>query len=223
LWQVGQDGLVANTAKYVGEQPIVAVNPDPERFDGILLRYKPVDARAAVTSLLEGRAHVRKVTLAEAALEDGQRLLGFNDLFIGARSHVSARYRIAFGGSAEPQSSSGVLVSTGAGSTGWLSSVFAMSGAVSRFSGGKEGRAVRMEWEDPRLVFVVREPYLSRHSRTGIVAGMIESGGELILESQMPSGGVIFSDGVEADALDFNAGARARIRAAARRTHLVAG
>jgi hypothetical protein len=35
---VGQDGLVANTAKYVGEQPIVAVNPDPERFDGILLR-----------------------------------------------------------------------------------------------------------------------------------------------------------------------------------------
>ena len=219
---VGQDGLVANTAKYVGEQPIVAVNPDPERFDGILLRYKPAEARAAVTSLLEGKARLRKVTLAEAALEDGQRLLGFNDLFIGARTHVSARYRIAFGGSAEPHSSSGVLVSTGAGSTGWLSSVFAMSGAVSRFSGGQAGRAVRMEWEDPRLVFVVREPYVSRHSRAGIVAGMIESGVELVLESQMPSGGVIFSDGVEADALDFNSGARARIRAAARKTHLVA-
>ena len=218
---VGQDGLVANTAKYVGEQPIVAVNPDPERFDGILLRYEPVEARAAVAALLEGRAKVRKVTLAEAALEDGQRLLGFNDLFIGARTHVSARYRIAFGGSAEPHSSSGVLVSTGAGSTGWLSSVFAMSGAVSRFSGGQPGRAMRMEWEDPRLVFVVREPYVSRHSRAGIAAGMIESGGELILESQMPSGGVIFSDGVEADALEFNSGARARIRAASRRTHLV--
>jgi len=219
---VGQDGLVANTAKYVGEQPIVAVNPDPERFDGILLRYKPAEARAAVTSLLEGKARLRKVTLAEAALEDGQRLLAFNDLFIGARTHVSARYRIAFGGGAEPHSSSGVLVSTGAGSTGWLSSVFAMSGAVSRFSGGQAGRAVRMEWEDPRLVFVVREPYVSRHSRAGIVAGMIESGVELVLESQMPSGGVIFSDGVEADALDFNSGARARIRAAARKTHLVA-
>lgn len=220
---VGQDGLVANTAKYVGEQPIVAVNPDPERFDGILLRFAPAQARAAVGSVLEGRAKTREVTLAEAALEDGQRLLAFNDLFIGASTHVSARYRISFGGSAEPHSSSGVLVSTGAGSTGWLSSVFSMAGAVSRFSGGQGGRAVRLEWEDPRLVFVVREPYVSRHSRAGVVAGMIEPGGELVLESQMPSGGVIFSDGVEADALDFNSGARARIRAAARKARLVTG
>lgn len=219
---VGQDGLVANTAKYVGGQPIVAVNPDPGRFDGILLRYKPEEARGAVVSLLEGKAAVRKVTLAEAALEDGQRLLGFNDLFIGARTHVSARYKISFKGTSEPHSSSGVLVSTGAGSTGWLSSVFAMSGAVSRFTGGRPGSAVRLEWEDPRLVFVVREPYVSRHSAAGIAAGMIESNGELVLESQMPSGGVIFSDGVEADALDFNSGARARIRAAAQKTHLVA-
>ena len=34
---VGQDGLVANTAKYVGGLPIVAVNPDPQRIDGVLL------------------------------------------------------------------------------------------------------------------------------------------------------------------------------------------
>ena len=218
---VGQDGLVANTAKYVGEQPIVAVNPDPERFDGILLRYQPGEARGAVVSLLEGKSRQRHVTLAEAALEDGQRLLAFNDLFIGARTHVSARYRIGYGGASEPQSSSGVLVSTGAGSTGWLSSVFAMAGAVARFSGGQAGPGLRLDWEDPRLVFVVREPYVSRSSRAGIAAGLIEAGGELILESQMAAGGVIFSDGVEADALEFNAGARVRIRAAAGRSHLV--
>src|ERR1700687_2949695 len=29
---LGQDGLVANTAKYDGAQPIIAVNPDPKRF-----------------------------------------------------------------------------------------------------------------------------------------------------------------------------------------------
>ena len=44
---LGQDGLVANTAKYVGGQPIVAVNPDPERFDGILLPFLPHQLRAA--------------------------------------------------------------------------------------------------------------------------------------------------------------------------------
>jgi NAD kinase len=219
---LGQDGLVANTAKYVGAQPLVGVNPDPDRFDGILLPFRPSQAREAVQVVLEGKARVREVTLAEAALDDGQRLLAFNDLFIGARTHVSARYRIAAGGPSEPQSSSGVLVSTGAGSTGWLSSVFNMAAGVAAFGGGKPGRPLRMEWEDGRLVYVVREPFASRHSKAGIVAGVIEAGGELVLESAMPSGGVIFSDGVEADFLEFNSGARARIRAASRKARLVA-
>ena len=38
---VGQDGLVANTAKYAGSQPIVGVNPDPARYDGMLLPFTP--------------------------------------------------------------------------------------------------------------------------------------------------------------------------------------
>ena len=218
---LGQDGLVANTAKYAGEQPLVGVNPDPVRFDGILLPFTPESARGAVRAVLDGRAGVRRVTLAEAALGDGQRLLAFNDLFIGARSHVSARYRIAFGGREEPQSSSGVLVSTGAGSTGWLSSVFAMASGIARFTGARPVRPVSMEWEDRRLVFVVREPFASRHSRTSLVAGIVEQEGEVVLESLMPSGGVIFSDGMEEDRIDFNSGARATIRAARRRACLV--
>ena len=218
----GQDGLVANTAKYVGTQPIVAVNPDPERFDGVLLRFPPAEARSALRRVLDGQAAYREVTLAEAALNDGQRLLAFNDLYVGARTHVSARYRIAFGERGEPQSSSGVIVSTGAGSTGWLSSVFNMAAAVSGFSGGQAGAPIRMAWEDPRLVFVVREPFRSRHSRADLAAGLLQAGQELVLESQMPSGGVIFSDGVEADALDFNAGAVVRLRAAGRRARLAA-
>jgi hypothetical protein len=84
---------------------------------------------SAVQRLLQDKAAARLVTMAEASLSDGQRLLAFNDLFIGPRSHVSARYRIAWQGKDEPQSSSGVLVATGAGSTGWLSSVFNMTRA----------------------------------------------------------------------------------------------
>jgi NAD kinase len=220
---LGQDGLVANVAKYAGDQPIVGVNPDPERFDGILLPFKPSEVVTAVGAIREGKARVRKVTLAEAALADGQHLLAFNDLFIGARTHVSARYRIAYGESSEPQSSSGVIVSTGAGSTGWLSSVFTMAGGVTRFAGGQAGKGLRLEWEDPRLVFVVREPFVSRHSQAGLVAGMLGPGEELVLESEMPSGGVIFSDGVEADFMKFESGARARVRAAARKACLVIG
>jgi NAD kinase len=208
---VGQDGLVANVAKYAAGPPIVAVNPDPERFDGILLPFAPEEAAGAVRGVIDGRATLREVTLAEAALNDGQRLLAFNDLFVGPKTHVSARYLIRHQDAAEPQSSSGVIISTGAGSTGWLSSI----------SGGTPTEGRRLEWEARELVFVVREPFVSRHSRAGIVAGTIAPGEELVLESLMPTGGVIFSDGVEAEFLDFNSGATARIRAAERRARLV--
>ena len=119
---------------------------------------------AALAGVLEGRAASRAVTLAEARLDDGQRLLAFNDLFIGARTHVSARYRLRVGGRDEAQSSSGVLVSTGAGSTGWMSSVFNMAAGVGRFVGRQAGQVVRLDWEDRRLLFAVREPFASRHS-----------------------------------------------------------
>ncbi len=220
---LGQDGLVANTAKYVGAQPIVAVNPEPSRFDGILLPFLAQDAHSAVAKVMEGKETVHEVTLGEVTLNDGQRLLAFNDLFIGVRSHVSALYKITREKKTEVQSSSGVLVSTGAGSTGWMSSVFNMAAGVAQFCGAAPVKPIRMPWEDRRLLFVVREPFISRHSQAGIVAGIIQSGEELVLESLMPSGGAIFSDGMEADFLQFNSGAVAHVRAAEQRARLVVG
>lgn len=220
---LGQDGLVANAAKYVGNQPIIAVNPDPVRFDGILLPFLPNQVRHATEELIERKSRIRRVTLAEACLSDGQRLLAFNDLFLGAQSHVSARYRIKWGKAEEPQSSSGVLVSTGAGSTGWVSSVFNMASGVASLVGGHSLNPIRLDWEDRRLLFVVREPFISRHSQASIVAGIVEPQQTVVLESLMPSGGVIFSDGVEADFLQFNSGTSVVVRAAETTAQLVVG
>jgi len=220
---LGQDGLVANTAKYVGPQPIVAVNPDPERFDGILLPFLPRQVSDAVRGVLAGRCRTRAVTLAEAKLNDGQRLLAFNDLLLGAQSHISARYRIRWNQTEEPQSSSGVLVSTGAGSTGWMSSVFNMASGVAHLAGGPLVHGLRLDWEDRRLLFVVREPFVSRHSQANIIAGILAAQQTLELESLMPSGGVIFSDGIEADYLQFNSGAKVTVQAARETAQLVVG
>ncbi|MEW6430255.1 MAG: NAD+ kinase [Myxococcota bacterium] len=238
---LGQDGLVANTAKYVGAQPLIGVNPDVERFDGVLLPWRVEHVRRAVEATLAGKAKVREVTLAEAVLSDGQRLLGFNDIFIGAKTHVSAHYRLRVARPRPPasskkayekmkhdeeqvwlrHSSSGVIVSTGAGSTGWLSSVCAMASAVAGALGGKAVDRVSMRWEDPRLFYVVREPFASRHSSAEGAVGFLEQGARLELESLMPTGGVIFSDGMEADALSFTSGLVARIGPAAQRARLV--
>lgn len=220
---MGQDGLVANTAKYAGEQPVIGINPDPSRYDGILVPNSVASAAACIESTLNSKAAYRNVTLAQAELNDGQRLLAFNDLFIGARTHVSARYRLQFGERSEDQSSSGVLISTGAGSTGWLSSVFNMLSGVGGYMGSANTGRVQMGWEDPNLMFVVREPFISRHSSADVVAGLVGKGAELLIESRMPSGGAIFSDGVEQDFIPFNSGAIVRIGVANHQCCLVVG
>lgn len=220
---VGQDGLVANTAKYVGDVPIVGINPDPARFDGVLLPYQATEARDAVSRVLNQRARLSDVTLAEVKLHDGQRLLAFNDLFIGANSHVSARYELRINERTEPQSSSGVLVSTGAGSTGWMSSVMNMARALSGIDGQEPAvsKPFTMNWDSPSLAWAVREPFLSRQSGISMVSGTIEAAEELTIESRMATGGVIFSDGIESDFLTFNAGTIASIGVAEQRARLV--
>jgi len=222
---VGRDGLVVNTAKYLDGQPVVAVNPDPSRNDGVLLPFTTQTAREGMARVLEERASYHTITMAEARLNDGQRLLAFNDFYVGQRTHVSSRYSLSWHGKTERQSSSGVLVSTGAGSTGWLSSTQNMAQAVSGLLLNGQAPSLpqlRLAWDDPRLAFVVREPFRSRASDVRLAAGLIDAGEELRLESHMPEGGVIFSDGVEADTLAFNAGAVAVVRAADKKTRLVA-
>lgn len=218
---LGQDGLVANAAKYVGGQPIIAVNPDAEHFDGILIPFLPAQLKTALELTLQEKAKVRAVSMAEAKLKDGQRLLAFNDLFIGASSHISARYHIVHGQRQENQSSSGIIVSTGAGSTGWMSSVFNEASGIISYLGGQPIKPQPMSWEEERLLFVVREPFVSLHSQAAIVVGTIKQSEPLKLESQMPCGGVIFSDGMESDYLEFNSGTDATIGLAREKANLV--
>lgn len=218
---VGQDGLVANAAKYVGQRPIVAVNPDPERYDGQLLPFRPADCQRAVRQVVAGQPHLRTVGLAEARLRDGQRLLAFNDLFIGAASHVSARYNLSHEDRTEEHSSSGIIVSTPAGSTGWLSSVFNMTTGVEAFAGRPDYADQPPQPTEGQLLFVVREPFRSRRTQCELVAGWVDAQAPLVVESRMPSGGVIFSDGIETDFLHFNAGSVATIGPAPEQVRLV--
>ena len=214
---VGQDGLVSNTAKYLSGQPILAVNPDPERFDGVLLPFTVETAGRQLYETLYGPAVTKQVTLAKAELSDGQSLTAFNDFFIGARSHTSARYRIEVGGQAENQSSSGIIVSTGAGSTGWLQSVYAGAAGVIESLGGQvipPANGGRLAWDTQQLVYSVREPFPSVATRASIVHGVFGNRSPLRVTSQMPSNGVIFSDGVEADYLEFNSGSELTVTTA---------
>ena len=222
---IGIDGLVANTAKYLDGQPLVAVNPDPKNIDGILLPFDVPRAVVVVRSLIRNQMRLRNITMAEVKLNDGQSLLAFNDFFVGVKSHVSARYLIELAGKQEHHSSSGIIVSTGVGSTGWLSSMFNMANGMLAGFQHVENQVprLRMDWEAEQLVFVVREPFISRTSAASIVCGYVTPQVPLVIHSEMPEGGVIFSDGVESDFLAFNSGAIATISLAQKKTNLVVG
>jgi NAD kinase len=211
---LGQDGLVANTMKYLDGQRVVGVNPDPARWDGVLLPFTCKDLPKVMAE--EAKRKTKAVTMAQAQLNTGPSLLAVNDFFIGQRSHVSARYRIQVGGHEERQSSSGIIVSTGFGSTGWMRSIYAGLHAATH-----QVFDATLAWDEDRLHYFVREPFPSRTTGANIVIGMIESGADLRVTSEMPENGVVFSDGIEADFLEFNSGTTVTIATAGKQGQLV--
>jgi NAD kinase len=221
---LGQDGLVANTLKYLDGQRVVAINPDPARWNGVLLPFTIHDLPRLMAEELKRQRPVKLVTMAKVTLNTGPTLYAVNDFFIGQRSHVSARYQISVGGQEERQSSSGIIVSTGLGSTGWLRSVYAGWATATRCLLGHDLAPVgdgSFPWDAPYLHYFVREPYPSRTTQASLVIGRIAEGGRMRVISEMPDNGVVFSDGIEADYLEFNSGTEATIGVAEKQGVLV--
>jgi NAD kinase len=222
---LGQDGLVANVLKYLNGQLLIGVNPDIGRWEGTLLPFIVSDLDLLMPEVFDGERPVNEVTMAQANLNTGQILLGVNDLFIGQRTHTSARYTIHIGDRTESQSSSGIIVSTGLGSTGWFRSILAgATGITSSLATHslKIPKKKAFDWNSDYLYFSVREPWPSKTSASGITFGKITLETPLILVSHMPEHGVIFSDGIESDYLQFNSGTEATIRLAGKKGYLVA-
>jgi hypothetical protein len=258
---VGQDGLVANVAKYLTDQPVLGVDPEPGTNAGALVR---LDVTTAVRLLTragkaesgpggagptsprpDGAAHLgslglrtEDLTTVVAHLDDGQHLAALNEVFVGHPSHQSARYRIAAdgpgggrgagGGSGERgtaggrggergsvrverQSSSGVIVATGAGATGWCAS-------IARERGGRRLPGPT----DPLLAWFVREAWPSPATGADLTEGMLDPDGELRLTVESDQL-VVFGDGVESDRLVATWGQEITVRVGENRLRLVVG
>lgn len=211
---VGQDGLVPNTAKYLAGQLAIGINPDPERYDGVLCQHPPSATAAFLTWVLARQGppfRVERRTMALAEREDGQCLLALNEVFVGHRTHQSARYRLATGAGEERHSSSGVICATGTGSTGWARSIGEQIGLAEPLP----------QPEEARLAWFVREPFPSVATRTSLRHGRLTGGDRLALVSEMGEGGVIFADGIESDHLEFLSGHRVTVGIAPTPFHLV--
>jgi len=206
---VGQDGLVANVAKYLNGQPVLGVNPAPDLYDGVLVRVALGRLARLLAASAAGDVQMESRTMVQAELDAGETLLALNEIFVGHRSHQSARYRIEADGTVENHSSSGLIVASGTGSTGWARSI--MEATHLELSLGREEHAVG---------FWVREPFPSVATATSLRAGKITEN-PLTITSRMNEGGVIFTDGIEQDFIAFDWGRQVRLAPASRALRLV--
>lgn len=203
---VGQDGLVANVAKYLDGQPVIGIDPEPGRNAGVLVTH----AAGEVGDLLRATDRVAERTMVAARLDDGQSLLALNEIFVGHPSHQTARYDLHVAdGSGEAQASSGLIVATGTGATGWCRSV-----ALERHSGLRLPAP-----SEPRLVWFVREAWPSPATGTTLTEGEL-IGTELAVTIKSDRL-VAFGDGIEADALTLTWGQTVRIGLARKALRLV--
>ncbi|WP_420843563.1 hypothetical protein [Jiangella muralis] len=210
---VGPDGLVANVAKYLDGQPVVGVNPDPDRNPGVLVRHPPDRVARLLADVVADRAGIERRTMVAAELDDGQRLLAVNEVFAGHASHQSARYLLtAPGREPERQSSSGIIVGTGTGATGWCASLVRGRTAPPRLPGPA----------DRTLAWFVREAWPSPSTGTNCVDGLLAAGDRLALAAET-DGLVVFGDGLEPDRLVLSWGQQLLIGVAEATLCLVTG
>lgn len=206
---IGQDGLVANVAKYLDGQPVIGVNPDAAAYDGVLVRLTPEQFCKAVSQGIEDKIAFELRTMVKAELDSGESLIALNEIFVGHQSHQSARYEIASHDVSESHSSSGLIISTGTGITGWARSIIEAT-----------GNEIVIGPSESKLCFFVREPFPSIATETAISFGIIEWGEQLRLTSKMNDGGTIFADGIEKDRLTFEWGRIASIGLAEKQLRL---
>ncbi|GAB2921402.1 NAD(+)/NADH kinase [Rhodococcus aerolatus] len=206
---VGQDGLVANVAGYLDGQPVVGVDGEPGRNPGVLVTHRPAAAAGLLRAAVAHPA-VEERVMVQATTDDGQVLRALNEVYLGHPGHQTARYRITpAGGQPERQASSGVLVGTGTGATGWCGSVARERAAAAALPGPTQRR----------LVWFVREAWASPGTSTRVTAGEVTD--EPLLLDVESDRLVAFGDGIEDDALELRWGRRVELAPAARTLRLV--
>lgn len=197
---------MANLAKYLDGQPVVGIDPEPDRNPGVLVPHRAEELAGLLPAVLAGAAPVTARTMVAAALDDGQELTALNEMYVGHASHQTARYRLGPpGGAGERQGSSGLLVGTGTGATGWCRSAWQERGSRLALPGPA----------DDALAWFVREAWPSPATGTTLTEGRLATGEALDVRVESDAL-VVFGDGLEADRLTATWGQRVLLQRATR-------
>lgn len=179
---VGGDGTVLDVARHVGVTPVLAVNSSPSTSVGHFCRTTSEAFEGVLAAVLGGAEAPIPLTRIRIVVDDVPHPdPALNDVLVAHRvPAATSRYILHVGSASEEQKSSGVWVSTAAGS----------SGAI-RSAGGEW-----MDLSDARLQYLVREPFSQSTPRArpyALIRGFVGREG-IAFTSRMVAGG-LYLDG----------------------------
>lgn len=176
---VGGDGTFLITSHFIfDETPLIGLNSDPSCREGFFMVTLKKDFDRKLKKILKGDYKVKKLHRLEAFVDD-RRIseLALNEFYVAsAKAYHTARYDFTIKGKRERQKSSGVLVSTAAGSYAWIKS-----------AGGKE-----IPLYSDKLEYLIREPYRGRTAaKCSLVKGVLNKNERVVIEFEIGKGVII--------------------------------
>lgn len=190
---IGGDGTVLSASHFVKDKPLLAVNSSPGKSVGALTTISLNELPKKLEQLKE-KIETENLERMEIVINDKSlEPLALNDIFIGnERPYHPSKYEISFNNKKEKQLSSGLIFSTGTGSSAWFKS-----------AGGKpfspQSRFIKM---------IVREPYRSKLSNPSMLNCEIKEGEEIEISPIVSS--ILVVDSIRE--FKLKAGDRVKIR-----------
>ncbi len=185
---VGGDGTFLRASHFIDKQLILGVNSEPKTKEGFFMNSNKTDFEEKFMRILNGKFKIKKLSRLEAHISKPNEkktekvdVLALNEFYIGPRkSYHAAKYSIQIGNKKEIHKSSGILVSTPAGSHAWSKSCINKS----------------LKLNSMNYQFVVREPYEGKVFKNyKLKYGILVGNKEINITSHMIDG-ILVADSV---------------------------
>ncbi|MDP6138923.1 MAG: NAD(+)/NADH kinase [Candidatus Woesearchaeota archaeon] len=173
---VGGDGTFLRASHFIFDKtPIMGINSDPRYKEGFFMIAEKKDFKRKLKKILKGNYKIKKLRRLEAYMGNKKvPELALNEFYIASeKQHHTARYFLNIGGMKERQKSSGVLISTAAGSNAWVKS-----------AGGKV-----LPLSSDKFEYLVREPYCGRVSaKCDLINNILDKNEKIEIEFEVGNG-----------------------------------
>lgn len=196
----GGDNSFTYTSHFVTDCPIIGINSDPLRSTGALCQWSAKNLEEAASALIEEKYTVEEWTRLTGTINNEKIMFATSEYFFGERGRKEmTRHVLVYHGKEYDQKCSGIIIATGAGSTGWYHSanmhVFPQGNIFSK--------------TEKKAAFIITEPYRYARREDDVFAGELFPGEEIVLHSLSDSEGYASSDSWEE--YPFTRGKTARI------------